>query len=164
MNWVNKISKLICEAVKNLLELIGCLCLIVLAAALFLVITPFALCWKIYVSIFTENRKAREIMSGTAQFFKAIAISIDKFGNVAFGGLFNWLFLKNNVHSFGNTHETISEVLGWAFKIKDLNSKGLCLYFLLNMIEKDHCENARIIGVQKAKIKIALYESLIPIK
>lgn len=144
-------------AISNILKMLGCLLLIFLAVVLFVVIIPFAIFWKIWVSIFHENRKVRDILSGTGQFFKAIAISIDKFGNVAFGGFLCWLFLKTKKYPFGNTHETISEVLGWAAHYQDLTKTGKLLKAILNFLDQNHCANARAAGIEKAFAKIDMY-------
>ena len=144
------------EALTHIAIIIGTILLIVIAFFVVIVITPFALLWKIWVSIASENRKARDILKGFSAYFLAIASSIDKFGNCAFGGFLNWLFLKEGKYPFGNNYETVSEVMGWAQMYNDLNRKGLFLLALLDMIENNHCEKARIIGLKRAIKKVAL--------
>ena len=148
------------EALTHVGRVIIGLGLIILAMFL----TPFllfpALGWKIYVSITNENRNVGEILTGTAQFFIAIATSIDKFGNSAYGGFFNAILLKNKIYKFGNTHETISEVLGWGFYFGDLSKTGLWLYKLLNKIDDNHCEKARLYGLDISRKKLALINEL----
>ena len=144
------------EALNHIAIIIGTILLIVIAFFVMIVITPFALVWKIWVSIALENRKARDILKGFSAYFLAIASSIDKFGNCAFGGFLSWLFLKENKYPFGNNYETVSEVMGWAQMYNDLNRKGLFLLALLNMIENEHCEKARVIGLNRAIKKVAL--------
>jgi len=138
------------EAATHIAIIIGTILLIVIALFAVIVITPFALVWKIWISIAAENRKARDILKGVSAYFLAIASSIDKFGNCALGGFLSWLFLKENKYPFGNNYETVSEVMGWAQMYNDLNRKGLFLLALLNMIENEHCEKARIIGLKRA--------------
>lgn len=147
------------EVLKYVGLILGMILLIVIAVGLIILITPIALIWKIVVSFSPENRKrkGRDIASGTAQFFLAIAISIDKFGNVAFGGFFTNLLQINKVYRFGDTSETVSEVLGWSYKYDDLNKGGLLLRSFVNFAdwtETDHCEAARLSAVRKAEEKM----------
>lgn len=144
------------EAFKHILNILGTLGLIILAIGVITIITPIAFLWKTYVSITQENRKIREIIIGTADFFLAIASSLDKLGNCAFGGFFNNLLLKDGIYKFGNNHETVSEVLGWAYSFNDLNANGLLLYNFLNYIDKNHCQKAKDFGIQRAKDKLRI--------
>lgn len=130
------------------------LLLIVLAIILVLLLIIPALAWKIYMSVSKEKRKARDIMTGTSTFFKAIAISVDVFGGVAYSGLFNNLLLKKQVYKFGSPYETISEVLGWAQYYGDLTKTGKILVATLDWIDKDHCEKTRVQGVLFAHKKL----------
>ena len=143
------------EFFSNIGQLLLSFLLILVAFALFIPCLCASLIWKVIVSISKENRKARDIISGTAQFFLAIAIALDQLGNVAFGGFFNWLFLKNQegLYNFGNAHETVSEVLGWNQYLKHLNRKGKFMVSLLNVIEKDHCLKAMRSGIETAQFK-----------
>lgn len=144
------------EFFKNIGRAILGISLICLALFLiFLLIIP-ALIWKIFVSITSEDRKARDIISGTAEFFEAIAISIDVFGGVAYSGMFNSLLLKEQKYPFGSPYETISEVLGWAQHYNDLTPTGKLLVKILDKIDKDHCEKTRVYGLVLASHKLAL--------
>lgn len=147
------------ETVRNISILIGSILLILLSLMIITLITPFALIWKVWVSVKHENRKARDIVSGFVTYFIAIASSIDKFGNCAFGGFLNASLLKSSKYKFGQNHETVSEVLGWAYRYNDLNETGLMLRAVVNWIDftvKDHCEAARLIGLERAKTKLSL--------
>lgn len=151
------------EGFKNVGMVVGSILLILLAASLIILIIPIALIWKIGVSIFKENRKARDILKGTAEFFLAIAISIDKFGNVAFGDFFSQVLLVNGKYCFGDTSETVSEVLGWSHRYKDLNRWGKALRALVNAVdwtEEDHCEAARVSAIRNAIEKVSKFEDL----
>ena len=144
------------ELLENIAQLLLYLFLIVLAAGLVVLLIVPALFWKIYVSLSNENRKARDIMQGTAMFFKAIAISIDVFGGVAFSGMFNNLLLVNQIYRFGSPYETISEVLGWAQYYNDLTYTGKLLVKVLDWLDENHCEKTRVLGLTLAKHKISL--------
>lgn len=143
---------------KNLALLFGSGFLIILAMLVVTLITPFAFIWKVVVSIRHDNRKARDILKGTATYFVSVASSIDKFGNCAFGGLLNAILLRDKKYQFGHNSETVSEVLGWAYKLNDLNKTGYMVRAVVNWIDftvKDHCEAARIDGLQRAKLKLS---------
>lgn len=151
------------EGFRNVGMVLGALFLILVATFLIIIIIPIALVWKIGVSISHENRKARDILKGTAEFFLAIAISIDKFGNVAFGDFFSHVLLINGKHYFGDTSETVSEVLGWSHRHKDLTKWGEALRALVNAVdwtERDHCEAARLSAVNNAIEKVSQFEDL----
>lgn len=146
------------EASISIGRIFGGLGLIIIGLFLVPSLVIPALCWKVWVSITDERRNAREIMNGTTIFFTAIAISIDKFGNCAYGGFLSDILLKDGVYKFGNTQETISEVLGWGYYYGDLNKYGLWLHNTLNWLEENHCEKARLHGLMFAKQKAELYK------
>lgn len=144
------------ESLESVGILLVCLILIIVAIVIVTLLIPFALLWKVWVSMTSENRKARDIISGTSMFFIALASSIDKFGNVAYGGFLNSLLLKESKHPFGATTETVSIVLGWAYKLNDLNNIGLLLRRFVNWVDftvEDHCEHSRMLSINRA-IKI----------
>lgn len=146
-------KKAIIEGLKNVGSVIFNLFLFVLAIIIFVFLLLPAFFWKVYVSITKEERKAREILSGTAQFFKAMAISVDLFGNVAYSGLFNRYLLIDGKYLFGSPYETISEVLGWAQHYNDLTKGGKILVSILDFLDKNHCEKTRLWGIQEAEEK-----------
>lgn len=145
---------------KNIVSIIGALALIVIAVFIVLCLTPFALLWRIWVSITQEKRKASEIMRGVNTYFISIAAAVDKFGNCAFGGFLTSSLLIDKIYPFGQNSETVSEVLGWAEKHRDLNRKGLFLLSLLNMLDKNHCAKAQKHGLELAYTKIENYKAL----
>ena len=152
------------EAAANIGNLLGNLFLILLALALFIPLAVIALVWKIYVSCTRENRKAREILSGTGTFFVGIAIALDQLGNVAFGGLFNDTLVKDpKLFPFGKPHETISEVLGWNELLDNLTPLGEKVVALVNYCDfttKEHCAEAATHGLYDARYKVEYYAAL----
>lgn len=150
------------EAAANIGNLLGNLFLILLALALFIPLIIVAIPWKIYVSCTRENRKVRDIMSGTGTFFVGIAIALDQLGNVAFGGLFNDRLVQDpTLFPFGKTHETISEVLGWNEYLDNLTRSGKYLVAAVNFCDftqKEHCAQAMASGFYEAKYKVEFYK------
>lgn len=153
------------EAAANLGRLLGNLFLIILALVLFVPLFVVAIPWKVWVSFTRENRKAREILSGTGKFFVGIAIAIDQLGNVAFAGLFNDLLVKDPaLFSFGRTHETISEVLGWNEYLDNLTRTGKFLVAAVNFFDftkAQHCAHAMAAGLSEAQYKVGFYKKMI---
>jgi len=150
------------EALINIGNLLGNLFLIILALALFVPLFVVAIPWKIWVSFTREDRKARDFMSGTGRFFVGIAIALDQLGNVAFGGLFNDLLVKDaTLFPFGRTHETISEVLGWNQYLENLTRTGKFLVAAVNFCDftkEEHCADAMASGFFEAKYKVEFYK------
>lgn len=70
------------------------------------------------------------------------AIAIDQLGNVWCKHLFNDLMIHPDGHRFGNANETVSHVLGKNKKHNKLYITGKILSWILNLIEKNHVENA----------------------
>ncbi len=154
LSWLKEFFSLIGQLISSLF-------LIVLAISLFIPLFFGAMIWKIVVSVKHDNRKAREIISGTSKFFTALAIAIDQLGNVAFGGFFNWLFIIDSEDfPFGNTHETVSEVLGWNQNLENLTRHGKLLVAILEVIEEDHCLKAMTSGLFDAKYKIEYFRKV----
>lgn len=144
------------EAIKHIGKLFLSMVLFILACVLLVILLPIAIIWKVYVSIFLEDRKARDILSGTSKFIKAMAISIDVFGNVAYSGLFNNILLRNQIYRFGSPYETISEVLGWAQYYEDLTTTGKVLVSILDKLDPNHCESTRVYSIVLALKKLRL--------
>lgn len=142
------------ETLGHIGKLLLSILLLVLAIILLIVLLPIAIVWKVYVSIFNENRKARDILDGTSQFIKAMAISIDVFGNVAYSGLFNNILSKKQIYKFGSPYETISEVLGWEQYYRDLSKEGKLLVKILDKVDPKHCEKTRVYSLILALRKI----------
>lgn len=163
MKQFKSIGVFLREALSLLGKLFGSIFLIVLALVLFVPVFIAAVIWKIIVTVKHENRKARDIISGTAQFFKAIAIAYDQLGNVAFGGFFNWLFIVNSEKfPFGETHETVSEVLGWNQVTENLTRSGKLMVAILHLLERDHCVKALTAGFYAAQYKVEMFKKLEP--
>lgn len=147
------------ELMKNIGLILGALLLVVVAVAIFIPLTFVSLGWKVYVSVKGEDkRKARDIMKGVAAYFLAVAVGIDKFANMAFGGLFNALLLRDGDFKFGDSSDTISEVMGWAHYYDDLTRLGKGLRTFVNWVDftvEDHCEDARLHAIERANEKLA---------
>ncbi|MBB4117853.1 hypothetical protein GGR32_000125 [Mesonia hippocampi] len=141
---------------------IGGILLIVLALFLFVVITPLALLWKIGVSITNPNRKAVDVFAGMATYFVEIAASFDQLGNAAFSGFLNWLCIAQEKESykFGDKDETISEVLGWNYRLNSLSKFGKTLVKFLDFLDRQHCRKAMYSGIEKAQRKIQFLEKI----
>lgn len=78
-----------------------------------------------------------------AVWIKDIAISQDRLGNVMYQVPFNDSCLNPSSKAyFGNGKETISAVLGKAKSINSLKITGKILVTILNLLDKNHVENA----------------------
>jgi 8-oxo-dGTP diphosphatase len=70
--------------------------------------------------------------------FKKQAISIDRYGNIVCGELFNALLIRKSSHVFGSDRETISSVLGKNKQAGTLSMAGRALCFILDKIDPNH--------------------------
>lgn len=119
--------------------------LLIIAVILGVILLPIG--WA--YSLMTFRAKGRRLNS----YARAIAISIDRLGNVVLCNLFNDVLITSNGYKFGSDRETISAVLG-ANRIKGtLTKTGLFIANTLDRIEKDHCE----LAFQKEIGRINLY-------
>ena len=75
-------------------------------------------------------------------YFRSTAVNIDRFGNREFKALFNKLLIKENGYRFGDIRETISYVLGKNQRDKTLTKTGKVLVWILDLIDKNHCEKS----------------------
>lgn len=75
-------------------------------------------------------------------FFYWIAFSMDQTGNVLCQYLFNDLLITNKGHRFGNPDETVSHVLGKNKLQGTLTRLGKMICGILNLLDKNHVENA----------------------
>ena len=77
-------------------------------------------------------------------YFLSTARSIDVWANYEFRKLWNTILVKKNVfyYEFGIKYETISSALGKNKRINSLSKAGKLLVFVLDKIDKNHCENA----------------------
>lgn len=72
-------------------------------------------------------------------YFKRLAISLDQFGNVACGGLFNVTLIKRgSENKFGNPDETVSSVIGKNKVENSLSLAGKVLDWVLDRLDKNH--------------------------
>lgn len=72
-------------------------------------------------------------------YFKNLAISLDQFGNVACGGLFNFtLIQRGSKHKFGNPDETVSSVIGKNKVKNSLSLAGKLLDWVLDKLDANH--------------------------
>jgi len=108
---------------KNLL-------LFTIAFVLFVVVLPFAL-------IFTALDTVFDLLGDLAK-------SIDMAGNVLLRKPMNMWLKKEDGYQFGNPKETISYVLGMNELYHKLTGAGRSLCWILNLIDKNHCQKAII--------------------
>ncbi|QKZ15181.1 hypothetical protein [Spirosoma sp. KUDC1026] len=74
--------------------------------------------------------------------FLAVALAIDRAGNVLCRDLFDMILVKKVGYPFGLWQDTISKVLGKNKELGALSWGGLWLANLLNAIDPNHVENA----------------------
>ena len=79
---------------------------------------------------------------GLSKYFKQVAISIDKEGNVIMGVLFNDVLRKRGGYKFGDDRDTVSRVLGINKQNNKLTMLGRFIAFSLNKIDPNHVEKA----------------------
>ena len=77
-------------------------------------------------------------------YFLSTARSIDVWANYEFRTLWNRFLVKHNVvsYAFGDKYETISSVIGKNARLNSLSITGKILRFILDTIDKNHCENS----------------------
>lgn len=148
---------------KSILKLALGLVLIVVALAIFLVTTVVAFFWKVIVSVNSEQRQIKDILTATGSYFVGIAAAFDQLGNFSFGGFFNWMFIED-LHiphvKFGDKDDTISEVLGWNEALNNQTDTAKKLVALLDYIDPNHCRLAMKSGVDKTEQKHHKYQKL----
>ena len=110
--------------------------LFIIAFILVAFFTPFGIVYTIIKTIVCFN------LEYLNKYSKNMAISLDKFGNVAMSGMFNQIFITSTANPFGNTHQTISHVLGKHKLAGTLSWFGRRLDALLNGIDKNHSINS----------------------
>ncbi len=94
--------------------------------------TPIGMMFTIMRSLFTLNIKPIN------DYYLKLAISLDRFGNVVMGGMFNFILINDTKHQFGDDRETISSVLGKNKINKSLSYFGRRLDALLNGLDEGH--------------------------
>ncbi len=151
------------QGFKQIGSFFGSILLIIVAIVLFVILSIVGFCWSFFTLFY--KRTIGEALTGAAQYFKAIALSIDQLGNVAFAGLLNDVLIDKTLiklaHNFGDEDETISEVLGWNKLTGALSPTGIKLVKILNFIDKNHVEDAAQSAYDKALEKINKYENII---
>ena len=152
------------EAALNIGQVLLWIGLFILAILLLFLLPPAAVAWKIYVTITKENRTAREILSGTGAFYKALSLGIDQLGNAAYGGMFNDLLIKDiSIFPFGNPNEKISSVLGWNLMLGDnMTQTGKKLVAVIEWCDistEKHCIESAAKELEEAMYKVQRYET-----
>ena len=73
-------------------------------------------------------------------FFERMAVSLDMFGNVACRRFLQLTMTKKGLVKFGEYGQTVSYVLGMS--VNDLTWFGKFIVWVLDKIDKDHCNKA----------------------
>ena len=76
------------------------------------------------------------------KYFLETAIDIDKFGNRNFRTFLNVTMKIKGGYMFGNVNETISSALGKNQRDKTLSWFGKVICFILDTLDKNHCEKS----------------------
>lgn len=87
----------------------------------------------------------RKFKSGWNKFgvlFFVLSVSLDQFGNVLAGDLFNDILIKENGHKFGNEDYTVSHVLGVNKSKGTLTKLGSFLDRFLHLLDPFHVEKS----------------------
>ena len=139
------------EAVVNLGKFLSGLILIPVALFL-IVISGLAAIIHYFSTIGKKKQKARDFLTFGGRFSFNVSLSLNHLGNVLYGPLWNWLFLKEvKQFPYGKHGESLSEITGWNYKIDNLTEWGLNLRHDLDLWDNDHCEKARVKAVLKAQ-------------
>ena len=133
---------------RKMRKLIKSLVLFLIAGALSIVLLPLGIIWtagEILVRIFSSSEKksafTKSIWFLTAT-LHSLALGLDQIGNAVCRDMFNRLLIEEDGYKFGKVQETISSVLGKNERDWTLSLGGLLLVILLDVIDKDHCENS----------------------
>lgn len=76
---------------------------------------------------------------GSWSYFRDTAVSIDIFANREFRATWNKVLIFDNGYKFGKQGETISSCLGKNQVKGTLTNTGMCLVWILCLIEENHC-------------------------
>lgn len=76
-----------------------------------------------------------------SKYFRDMAITIDKLGNVMGGSIMNDVLIMKDGYKFGDKSKTISYVLGMNYPLT-LTWFGFALAMLLNKLDPNHVEKA----------------------
>ena len=80
-------------------------------------------------------------LKAISNYFRDMAIAIDRLGNVMGGSIMNDLLIMKDGYKFGDKSKTISYVLGMNYPLT-LTWMGFALSMLLNKIDPNHIEKA----------------------
>jgi len=86
--------------------------------------------WNFYL---VENKKG---------YFRSTALNLDKFANREFRTLWNKFLRTEDGYHFGIIDETISSALGKNERHGTLTKTGRRLVWILNKIDKNHCQKS----------------------
>jgi len=75
-------------------------------------------------------------------YFRDSALTLDKLANREFRTLWNKTLITWDGYDFGQENETISSALGKNQRDNTLTKTGKNLVWLLDKIDKNHCENS----------------------
>ena len=105
----------------------------IVASLMAFILMPRSLVYGLIRSIFHK---------GLSYYFWQCALSIDQTGNTVCQFLLNDFMIKPNGHRCGNPDETISYALGINKAKGTLYPLGKAIAGILNLIERNHVENA----------------------
>jgi len=95
----------------------------------------------LFHTIFAAYRYGGKIKYINKVFYDS-AVAIDVYGNVAYGALFNDLFIKKGGYHYGQGRETVSSATGKNWAKNKLTFLGKGFAGMLNMLDEDHCWKA----------------------
>lgn len=105
---------------------------------LFKDILLFLIAWVLFLPLSIINF----FLVWDRKYFISSALSIDKFANRELRTLWNKTLRKSNGYNFGHRDETISGVLGKNKRDNTLTKAGVCLVWLLDTLDENHCINS----------------------
>ena len=107
---------------------------VILVGALFII----SVLTEVIFNIITFKWKTG--LKESSYFFERMAVSLDMFGNVACRRFLQLTMTKKGLVKFGEYGQTVSYVLGMSEK--DLTLFGRFIVWVLDKIDKDHCQKA----------------------
>ncbi|QTV06070.1 hypothetical protein [Faecalibacter bovis] len=110
---------------KNLL-------LVLVALTLFVLLEPFSF---VYVNFVKKKFNWKRLFD----YWRSMAVDIDRFGNHQYRSLFNHIFIQQDGYQFGNFKETVSSALGKNQHFGKLTKTGKLLVSILDFIDENHC-------------------------
>lgn len=75
-------------------------------------------------------------------FFERMAVSLDMFGNVSCRRFLQLTMTNKPIYLFGEYGQTVSYILGMNSRINNLTWFGKFIVWVLDKIDKNHCEKA----------------------